>query len=176
MIAPSKNAGGKRILAFALIHGDEGPSGTVARAWMERLSAISPQNHWRVVPILNPDGWEQNTRTNSHKIDLNRNFPTKNWKRASAKRWRKKKFDPRRFPGKVAASEPETVCAIDHIDDFNPSFIISIHTPYGVLDFDGPRMKFPSFNKPFTLVFSRKLSRQYGTIHVGRTKSSCVDN
>lgn len=143
--AVSSNERGKRILVFALIHGDEGPSGSVARLWMERLNKIEPRNNWRVVPVLNPDGWAAKTRMNANKIDLNRNFPTKNWKEQSAKRWKEKKYDPRRFPGKVAGSEPETKCAIAHIDDFNPSFIISIHTPYGVLDFDGPRMQFPDF-------------------------------
>ncbi len=143
--AKSSNERGKRILVFALIHGDEGPSGSVARLWMERLNKIEPRNSWRVVPVLNPDGWRAKTRMNANKIDLNRNFPTKNWKKESAARWKAKKSDPRRFPGKIAGSEPETKCAITHIDDFKPGFIISIHTPYGVLDFDGPRMQFPNF-------------------------------
>lgn len=141
----SSNERSKRILVFALIHGDEGPSGSVARLWMERLNKIEPRNNWRVVPVLNPDGWEAKTRMNANKIDLNRNFPTKNWETESVARWKQKKHDPRRFPGKVAGSEPETNCALAHIDDFQPGFIISIHTPYGILDFDGPPMHFPSF-------------------------------
>lgn len=144
---PSPNPNGKRILTFALIHGDEGPSGAVARAWMERLNKISPQNSWRIIPVLNPDGWEKRTRVNANKIDLNRNFPTKNWKEESTHRWEVvEDKDPRRFPGTTAASEPETRCAISHIDEFNPTFIISVHTPFGVLDFDGPRMKFPEYS------------------------------
>ena len=136
----------KRILTFALVHGDEGPSATVARIWMERLSKINPRNHWRVIPILNPDGWRMNTRMNANGVDLNRNFPTKNWKVQAMRRWKSKKFDPRRYPGKRAASEIETRCAMKHVTDFKPSFIIAIHTPYGVLDFDGPKMKFPTFS------------------------------
>ena len=143
----SPNESGKRILTFALIHGDEGPSGTVARTWMERLSKIDPQNHWRIVPVLNPDGWAKSKRVNARGIDLNRNFPTANWDMESQKRWVvSEDKDPRRFPGAVAASEPETKCAMTHIDNFHPDFIISIHTPFGVLDFDGPRMKFPEYN------------------------------
>lgn len=143
----SANPNSKRILAFALIHGDEGPSGTVARTWMERLSKIDPQNTWRIVPILNPDGWAKNTRVNSRGIDLNRNFPTVNWKDESQKRWvEAEEKDPRRFPGADAGSEPETRCAMMEIDDFKPNFIISVHTPFGVLDFDGPRMKFPQYS------------------------------
>lgn len=143
----SQNPNGKRILTFALIHGDEGPSGTVARTWMERLAKIDPQNHWRIVPVLNPDGWAKNSRVNARGIDLNRNFPTANWQEESQKRWVKAEDkDPRRYPGAEAASEPETRCAMSHIDDFKPSFIISVHTPFGVLDFDGPRMKFPEYS------------------------------
>ena len=33
------------------------------------------------IPCLNPDGMSKNTRTNSNGVDLNRNFPTKNWGR-----------------------------------------------------------------------------------------------
>lgn len=142
----SENPSAKRILTFALIHGDEGPSGAVARAWIERLAKIDPQNNWRIVPVLNPDGWSKNTRVNSRGIDLNRNFPTANWKEESQKRWvDAEEKDARRFPGDEAASEPETKCAMLQIDDFKPNFIISVHTPFGVLDFDGPRMKFPQY-------------------------------
>ncbi|MDB9786942.1 hypothetical protein OAB57_02450, partial [Bacteriovoracaceae bacterium] len=33
------------------------------------------------------------------------------------------------------------------IGDFDPHFIISIHTPLGILDFDGPKLKFPPKHK-----------------------------
>lgn len=136
----------KRILVFSLIHGDEFPSGSVARSWMERLTAIEPRNGWRVVPVLNPDGVKRKTRMNANGVDVNRNFPTKDWDPDALKYWeRETKKDPRRFPGKAAASEKETNCAIAHIDDFKPDLILSIHTPYGVLDFDGPKIRPPSF-------------------------------
>ncbi len=130
------------ILVFALIHGDEPTSGSLARDWALRLQSIKDARHnWRVVPVLNPDGFEAKTRTNANGVDLNRNFATKNWKVDAMTYWKKKvASDPRRFPGKEP-NEPEVVCATSHIDDFKPHFIISIHSPYGVLDFDGPRMK-----------------------------------
>ncbi len=31
------------------------------------------------IPCLNPDGMKQNTRRNANDVDINRNFPTKNW-------------------------------------------------------------------------------------------------
>lgn len=136
----------KRILVFSLVHGDEFPSGSVARSWMERLTTIEPRNHWRVVPILNPDGLKAKTRYNANGVDINRNFPTKDWDEKALQYWEKHtKKDKRRYPGASAASEKETRCAIAHIDDFNPDLILSIHTPYGVLDFDGPKIPPPNF-------------------------------
>jgi murein peptide amidase A len=136
----------KRILVFSLIHGDEFPSGSVARSWMERLTTIEPRNHWRVVPVLNPDGVKNRTRVNANGVDLNRNFPTEDWDEKALHYWETKtKKDKRRYPGPTGNSEQETRCAIAHIDDFNPDLILSIHTPYGVLDFDGPKIPPPNF-------------------------------
>lgn len=141
----NKNA--QNILVFSLIHGDETPAGSVGRFWMERLQTIDPRNNWRVVPILNPDGVKYRTRTNANKVDLNRNFPTRDWTEKAKPYWqRDTKSNPRRFPGDVAASEPETKCAMKHLEDFNPDFIVSIHTPLKVLDFDGPKVKTPKYD------------------------------
>ncbi|NJM10430.1 MAG: murein peptide amidase A [Bdellovibrionaceae bacterium] len=134
----------KKIFAKALIHGDEGLSGSVARAWILRLEKIDPRNTWRVMPVTNPDGWKLNTRTNSKGVDLNRNFPTKDWEEQAISYWKKRmKSDPRRYPGPEPASEIETKCLIKHFDEFKPDFLISVHIPLGVLDFDGPKVKNP---------------------------------
>lgn len=133
-----------KILVFALIHGDEPISGGVVRSWMERLVDLSPRNNWRIIPILNPDGFNRFTRTNVNGVDLNRNFPSQHWDKEVQNYWRKtKKKDPRYYPGSSSASEPETRCAIKHIETFEPNFIISIHTPLGLLDLDGPEVDIP---------------------------------
>lgn len=137
----------QRILVFSLIHGDETPAGSVGRLWMERLDGIEPRNTWRVIPILNPDGVKYKTRTNANKVDLNRNFPTKDWDEKATSYWVKTQAsNPRRFPGTQSASEPELRCALKHIEDFKPDFVVSIHTPLKVLDFDGPKVKPPKFD------------------------------
>ncbi len=139
----------RHILAKALIHGDELPSGSMARAWMTRLQKIDPRNTWRVIPVANPDGWKARTRMNGNGVDLNRNFPTQDWTETALGYWKKNmRSDPRRYPGPDAASEIETRCLIKHFEDFKPEFIISIHTPLGVLDFDGPKIKNPPSFKP----------------------------
>jgi hypothetical protein len=143
----AKNQDAKKVLVFSLIHGDETPAGAVGRYWMERLESFDPRNSWRVIPVLNPDGVKAKTRTNANSIDLNRNFPTRDWDQQAKNYWKQKtSSNPRRFPGESAGSEPETRCAIKHIEDFKPDFIVSVHTPLKVLDFDGPKVTFPKYD------------------------------
>lgn len=144
----SKSKGpAKRIIVLSLIHGDETESGSVARRWMTRLEKISSRNHWRIVPVVNPDGWEKNSRVNEAGVDINRNFPTADWDKLAVKLWKKRyKSNPRRNPGPSAGSELETRCVMKHMDDFQPDFVIAIHTPYGVLDYDGPSVPLPKFS------------------------------
>ena len=62
-------------------------------------------------PLVNPDGFyfSPRTRTNLAGVDLNRNFSTHEWDQQALKFWKQKAAaDPRRFPGKKAASELET--------------------------------------------------------------------
>lgn len=138
----------RKILVFGTIHGDETLSSQMTISWMQRLQdpGLDPRNDWRFVPFLNPDGLVKNTRNNARGVDLNRNFPTKDWTSSAQNYWKKNtKSDPRRFPGENAASEPETRCAIAHLKDFKPDIVVSVHTPYEVLDFDGPKTDFPKY-------------------------------
>jgi hypothetical protein len=72
-------------------------------------------------------------------VDLNRNFPTPNWARDAKLYWeRQTDKDPRRWPGPKPLSEPESRFLYDQMRGFKPNLVVSIHAPYGVLDFDGP--------------------------------------
>jgi murein peptide amidase A len=82
------------------------------------------------VPIVIPDGLYRGVRTNANGVDINRNFPTKNWSN--------KKTRTKHFPGKKPASEPETKAVIKLIKKFKPDRIVSIHTPLRVVNYDGP--------------------------------------
>lgn len=140
-----KADGKLRVLVVGAIHGDELSSASVALHWLrlareEHVDMPQPV-HWRFVPVLNPDGLlgRPPRRMNANGVDLNRNFPTPNWERDAAVYWQKRtRKDPRRWPGPKPLSEPETRFLHEQMQSFKPHLIVSIHAPYGVLDFDGP--------------------------------------
>lgn len=161
----TKNPTGKRILVFGLIHGDEVESEELANHWINRLSRLEPSNHWRILPSLNPDGKKLKTRGNANGVDINRNFPTKDWDEVALKHWNEKlKSNNRRYPGPSAGSEAETKCAIKHIEEFKPDVIVAIHTPYGLLDFDGPSEKIKNKTVPFKSLPWRRLGTFTGSL------------
>jgi hypothetical protein len=130
-----------RVLVVGAMHGDELSSASVALHWIQ-LAVQTPSNaHWRFIPALNPDGLMARPakRVNANGVDLNRNFPTPNWKRDAKVYWEDRtKKDPRRWPGPAPLSEPESRYLHDEMERFKPDLIVSIHAPYGMLDFDGP--------------------------------------
>lgn len=142
-----KNDKAKNILVISMIHGDETGAGSLGRYWFERVQEIDPRNNWRIIPVANPDGAEKKTRTNAAGVDLNRNFPTSDWEAQAQNFWKKEaKGSLRKFPGAKAASEPEVNCLMKHIEEFKPQFVISIHTPLNVLDYDGPKVPAPNYS------------------------------
>lgn len=134
-----------RVLVVGGIHGDELSSAAVALHWIrlaaDETTAMPQPVRWRFLPLLNPDGMlaQPPKRVNASGVDLNRNFPTPNWERDAAIYWQKRTGkDPRRWPGPKPLSEPETRFLHEQMQAFRPHLIVSIHAPYGVLDFDGP--------------------------------------
>ena len=134
-----------RVLVIGGIHGDEMSSASLALQWIqlaEQAPVDMPQAvYWRFIPALNPDGLFNRPprRVNANGVDLNRNFPTPNWDRDATVYWAKRTGnDPRRYPGVKPLSEPESQFLQEEMQRFKPQLIVSIHAPYGVLDFDGP--------------------------------------
>jgi murein peptide amidase A len=133
-----------RVLVIGGIHGDELTAVSIVFRWLDflqRTGGEAHHYHWRVIPVLNPDGLlaKPPTRVNARGVDLNRNFPTTNWLKDAPAYWATKtKRDPRRFPGTAPLSEPESRWLHDELVSFKPDVIVSIHAPFGVLDFDGP--------------------------------------
>ena len=132
-----------KVLLVGGIHGDEYSSVSVVFKWMNILNQYhSGLFHWRIAPLVNPDGLlqDESQRMNANGVDLNRNFPTPDWQAKTEDYWvNKTRRNPRRYPGEAPLSEPETRWLAREIERFEPDVIVSVHAPYGVVDYDGPR-------------------------------------
>jgi murein peptide amidase A len=169
-----------RVMVVGGIHGDELSSSSVALNWIKlatQAPANSPGNfgngvHWRFIPMLNPDGLmaKPARRMNANGVDLNRNFPTPNWERDAKVYWEQRTSkDPRRWPGKEPLSEPESRFLHEEMASFKPHLIVSIHAPYGVLDFDGPTVPPSKLGRLYldqVGIFPGSLGN-YGGVHKG---------
>lgn len=133
-------------LVISMVHGDENTPLYLALKLAHYLMQNDEQlrrNSIRVViaPMVNPDGFfrKTRTRTNAHKVDLNRNLPTRDWNELALKMW-KAKFasNARRFPGHSPASEPETIFQMELLKQTKPQKILSMHAPLNFMDYDGP--------------------------------------
>jgi murein peptide amidase A len=121
-------------LIFAGIHGDEPRSIDLAKQFAAFLES-NPHALKRavvVVPMLNPDGFELNRRTNARGVDLNRNLPASNWQASQRGKY---------FNGTEPLSEPESRLLHDLVVDLKPAVVVSIHSirrgRHGN-NFDGP--------------------------------------
>jgi protein MpaA len=76
------------------------------------------------MPVANPDGMANNLRTNIRGVDLNRNFEARN--RKNIKRY-----------GEKPLSEPESRALKNLILEYEPTRILTIHQPFGCIDYDG---------------------------------------
>lgn len=117
----------RTILIIGVFHGDEPQGEFLIRKFLETKKSPC-KNRTLIIPCLNPDGKALGTRQNANGIDLNRNFPTKNRKLITDKQY---------FGGETAASELETQFIIEILEEYKPNFILSLHAPYRVVNFDG---------------------------------------
>jgi hypothetical protein len=136
-----------RVLVIGGIHGDEWTSISLVFHWLNWIpEGAVPNINWRIVPLSNPDGFysRPSTRTNANGVDLNRNFPTPDWSTTARRYWvTRTDMNPRRNPGPAGGSEPETQLMVQHIEQYKPHIILSLHAPYGLIDFDGPAKNAP---------------------------------
>ena len=132
-----------KVLLFGGVHGDEYSSVSIVFKWMKILDKHhSGLFHWRVMPLVNPDGLlrKGSTRFNANGVDLNRNFPMPNWLEMTRDYWVEKTGkNNRRYPGPSELSEPESKWLHQEIADFQPDVMVSVHAPHGIVDYDGPR-------------------------------------
>jgi protein MpaA len=118
---PIEAFGDGEVLIFGGIHGDEPGSVELCRRFT-RKGAI-------VVPAVNPDGLSRNQKNNARDVDLNRNFPARNWSRDHVAGY---------FPGEAPLSEPESAALAELIEKRSPRIIVSVHQPFRCVNWDGP--------------------------------------
>jgi protein MpaA len=97
-----------------------------------------PSPNCAVVLAVNPDGLIRGTRGNAQGVDLNRNFPTQDWKpdpvynRYTLDAPRDVEFSPGSTPG----SEAETKALMGLIEGLQPEGVVALHAPLACIDND----------------------------------------
>lgn len=122
------NNGQKTILVIGCMHGDEPQGKYIIEEFLDKISLDELKNKLLFIPVLNEFGYENNTRQNINGVDLNRNFPTKNWEKTEKNEY---------YGGETPASEEETQFLIDIINEHKPDAILTLHAPYEIVNYDG---------------------------------------
>ena len=111
------------ILVVGVVHGDEPQGEDLINRYL-----AGNESGMLFIPSLNPDGKQLGRRTNSNGVDINRNFPTKNWELTEKDNY---------FGGESPASEIETKFLAEVIEEYKPRLILTLHTPYKIVNYDG---------------------------------------
>ena len=133
------NNGAKNILVIGVFHGDEEQGEFLINKYLsfvnnqkELKQDFAPINNVYYIPRLN----FSKTRVNKNGVDLNRNFPTKNWGQDTSK------AGPNAddyYSGPSAGSEIETKFIISLMQDMKFDAIITLHSPYKIVNYDGDK-------------------------------------
>jgi len=110
----------KPILLMGGVHGDEPLGVLLAQQTLALLKTLPEACPWILIPCLNVDGYQRNTRVNGRGVDLNRNYPSQSWSPAFEKE--------RYFPGKEPASEAEVKGVVSLLKTYRPRLVIHCHS------------------------------------------------
>ena len=84
-----------------------------------------------LLPAVNPDGLARGAKNSARDVDLNRNFPARNFARPPTR--------PGYFPGPAPLSEPETRLARGPgCPGDQPRGVVAVHAPFACVNYDGP--------------------------------------
>jgi protein MpaA len=138
----SETKSDKYIYVLGAVHGDEIEGAHLAinlLKWLEEQNEIEMPIVF--VPIVNVDGYHNNSRVNGNGVDLNRNLPSIEWNPIA----REDKY----FPGTHPLSEPENIHLVNLFKEFPPKFILSFHSWYPVLNYNGKCREVADFLKSY---------------------------
>ncbi len=119
----------KKILIIGVFHGDEPQGEYFIKSYLNKADFNNSKNALYFIPRLN----QNNKRKNPNGVDLNRNFPTKNWILSD--------MNSDYFGGNEPNSEPETKFLVDLIKNNKFDAIITIHSPYKTVNYDGDALE-----------------------------------
>jgi protein MpaA len=154
-LTPGKSVKGEKIPAFksemdapkynyvlGAVHGDEVEGAHLAIKIHEWLCETNEVNiPIVIVPIVNVDGHKVGTRVNANGVDLNRNLPSAEWTPDA----REAKY----FPGTAPLSEPENKFLVELFEKYPPRFILSFHSWYPVINYNGACKEIADFLASF---------------------------
>lgn len=124
------------------VHGDEVEGAHLAKKLYEWLCETPEvQLPVIVVPVVNVDGYAIGSRVNANGVDLNRNLPSNQWTPEA----REEKY----FPGKEPLSEPENKFLVSLFEKYPPRFILSFHSWYPVINYNGACKEIAEFLASF---------------------------
>lgn len=142
-LSPGTSVSGEKIPAYisekkalqynyilGAVHGDEVEGAHLANELLKWLSQTTEvEMPIVIVPILNVDGYKLKKRVNANGVDLNRNLPSAQWTAQA--------LEPKYFPGNAPLSEPENKFLVGLFEKYPPRFIISFHSWYPVINYNG---------------------------------------
>lgn len=134
--AGKDNKNPKNILIMGVMHGDEEQGEYLINKYLSCVNnqkeLEEPINNLYYIPRLN----FSKTRTNKNGVDINRNFPTKNWGQDTSA------VGPNAadyYGGVAPGSEDETKFIVSLMDEIDFDAIITIHAPYKIVNYDGDK-------------------------------------
>ncbi len=133
------NDGKKYLYLMAGTHGDEIEGIHLLKKLFQWLQSDEIQANipMIVIPIQNIDGHQAVTRQNANGVDLNRNFPTDDWKKFTK--------DSKYNPGTHPLSEVENSFLVKLFEQYPPSLIISFHSWDPMINYNGDSKEIADF-------------------------------
>jgi protein MpaA len=118
------------LLVVGGVHGDEPSSVAAVLELCDHLDRRGAGGRpvW-VVPALNPDGLAAGTKDAATGVDLNRNFPARNFTI---------QHQPGYCPGPRPLSEPETAALAALLAAEPVAGVVAVHAPFACVNYDGP--------------------------------------
>jgi protein MpaA len=120
---------GPALVVVGGVHGDEPASVEAVLELCTWLVQRPPARPVWVMPAMNPDGLHAQTKNSATDVDLNRNFPARNFTTAH-----RSGYDP----GPQPLSEPESQTLAALVDAEPVAGVIAVHAPFACVNYDGP--------------------------------------